>query len=87
MQASRIIAVAVRCCLEMGLHRPDDVLRNFSSEGDAALANNLLKITYILDRCGSMAMGLPFTLQDGDMSFTQATEVKNPYKKKTGMRA
>ena len=65
--AYRMIGVASRMCLEMGLHRRDALTKLFKNEEAMVAANRLFWSVYSLDRRWSLGTGLPFVIQDEDI--------------------
>jgi hypothetical protein len=65
--AWRIIGLAARMCLELGLHRRETLLRNFEGEEERSQATTLFWSIYVLDRRWSFGTGIPFALQDADI--------------------
>lgn len=65
--AYRLIGLAGRMCLEMGLHRQDAVMKAFTSEEEVRSVNRLFWSVYSLDRRWSFGTGLPFVIQDEDI--------------------
>ncbi|KAH8697244.1 putative fungal-specific transcription factor [Talaromyces proteolyticus] len=66
----RIIGLAARMCLELGLHRRDAVAKVFSAEADRSQITRLFWSVYSLDRRWSFGTGLPFVIQDEDIDPT-----------------
>ena len=66
-QAWRLIGIAARLCIEMGLHRKDALLKTFTNEGEYLDAVRVFWIVYALDRRWSFGTGMPFALQDADI--------------------
>jgi hypothetical protein len=66
-QAWRIIGLAVRLTLEMGLHRREALIRSFPIEDECSWALKLFWSIYTLDRRWSFGTGMPFALQDMDI--------------------
>lgn len=66
-QAWRLIGVAARSCIEMGLHRRESLLKSFNNEAEYHSATKLFWVVYALDRRWSFGMGMPFALQDADI--------------------
>jgi Fungal specific transcription factor domain len=66
-QAWRLIGVAARSCIEMGLHRRESLLKSFSNEAEYLSAAKLFWVVYALDRRWSFGTGMPFALQDADI--------------------
>ena len=62
-----MIGLAARLCLELGLHRRETLLRNFSNVEDRSWAVKLFWSIYALDRRWSFGTGMPFALQDSDI--------------------
>ena len=65
--AYRLIGLAARMCLEMGLHRRDAVLKAFNTDEELAAVNQLFWSVYCLDRRWCFGTGLPFVIQDEDI--------------------
>lgn len=65
--AYRLVGLASRMCLEMGLHRRDAVLKSFNTEEELAAVNRLFWSVYCLDRRWCFGTGLPFVIQDEDI--------------------
>lgn len=54
--------------LEIGLHRHDNLLYLFPEESERKRVINLFWWTYVLDRRWSFGTGLPFALNEADIS-------------------
>ena len=67
VSAYRVIGLATRLCLEMGLHRRQNLSKLFSDEEEVRWAIRLFWSIYVLDRRWSFGTGMPFALQDGDI--------------------
>ncbi|KAL4809165.1 fungal-specific transcription factor domain-containing protein [Aspergillus unguis] len=65
--AYRIIGIASRMCLEMGLHRRDALAKSFPDESQWPGVVKVFWSIYSLDRRWSLGTGLPFTIQDEDI--------------------
>ncbi|KAL4928203.1 transcription factor domain-containing protein [Aspergillus undulatus] len=66
----RIIGMAVRGSMQLGLHRQETWLRTggvFPGELQWTFASRLFWCIYVLDRKWSFGTGLPFAIQDSDM--------------------
>ncbi|KAL4953534.1 hypothetical protein BDW69DRAFT_165159 [Aspergillus filifer] len=66
----RIIGMAVRGSIQLGLHRQETWLRTggvFPGELQWKFASRLFWCIYVLDRKWSFGTGLPFAIQDSDM--------------------
>lgn len=66
-QAWRLIGVAARSCIEMGLHRRESLLKAFNNQAEYLAAAKLFWVIYALDRRWSFGTGMPFALQDADI--------------------
>ncbi|KAK2612038.1 hypothetical protein QQS21_002003 [Conoideocrella luteorostrata] len=66
LQASRVTAHASRLCLELGINRRD-ILGADKELDDAVLAAKLVLAVFVLDRRSSIALGIPFVIQDQDL--------------------
>ncbi|KAJ5144062.1 uncharacterized protein N7515_002849 [Penicillium bovifimosum] len=64
--AYRLIGLAARMCLEMGLHRRDALVKSFPNEQWVDITRLFWSI-YSLDRRWSLGTGLPFVIQDEDI--------------------
>ena len=67
VQASRILNLATRQCVEIGLHRRHTLLEAFPNPEDRSWALKLFWSIYMLDRRWSFGTGMPFALQDADI--------------------
>lgn len=65
--AYRLIGLAARMCLEMGLHRRDALVKSFPDEVQWDEITRLFWSVYSLDRRWSLGTGLPFVIQDEDI--------------------
>ncbi|CAG8090230.1 unnamed protein product [Penicillium salamii] len=65
--AYRVIGLAARMCLEMGLHRRDAMVKSFPNEEHWDEITRLFWSVYSLDRRWSLGTGLPFVIQDEDI--------------------
>ncbi|KAL4899145.1 hypothetical protein BDW74DRAFT_189518 [Aspergillus multicolor] len=65
--AYRIIGVASRMCLEMGLHRRDALAKYFPDEAQWPEIVRIFWSIYSLDRRWSFGTGLPFSIHDEDI--------------------
>ncbi|KAH0536181.1 hypothetical protein FGG08_006920 [Glutinoglossum americanum] len=80
--AWRIIGLAARMCLDLGIHRRETLLRNFEGEEEQSQAIKLFWSIYVLDRRWSFGTGMPFALQDSDMDPTlPEPDASTPYLK------
>ncbi|KAH8805366.1 hypothetical protein F5884DRAFT_859974 [Xylogone sp. PMI_703] len=66
-KAGRFISTAVRICVELGLNRRESVLRRFPKPRERNRAIVLFWCVYMLDRRGSIGLGIPYILQDCDI--------------------
>ncbi|PKY01877.1 fungal-specific transcription factor domain protein [Aspergillus campestris IBT 28561] len=64
--AYRVIGLAARMCLELGLHRRDALVKSFPEEQWPEIVKIFWAI-YSLDRRWSLGTGLPFVIQDEDI--------------------
>lgn len=67
VQASRIIGLAARFCVEMGLHRRETLAKTPLSSDERFQACKLFWSIYVLDRRWSFGTGMPFAIQDADI--------------------
>ncbi|OJJ41243.1 hypothetical protein ASPWEDRAFT_34755 [Aspergillus wentii DTO 134E9] len=65
--AYRVIGLAARMCLEMGLHRRDALIKSFPNESQWSDVTKIFWTIYSLDRRWSLGTGLPFVIQDEDI--------------------
>lgn len=65
--AYRLIGLAARMCLELGLHRRDALMKSFPNEDQWLEITRLFWSVYSLDRRWSLGTGLPFVIQDEDI--------------------
>jgi hypothetical protein len=65
--AWRVIGLAARQCLELGLHRRDTYKTNFPDAEEHTVAIRTFWSVYVLDRRWSFGTGMPFALQDADI--------------------
>lgn len=65
--AYRVIGLAARMCLEMGLHRRDALAKSFPNEEQWPEVIKIFWAVYSLDRRWSFGTGLPFVIQDEDI--------------------
>lgn len=65
--AWRIVGLAARQCLELGLHRRETYTSIFTDPDDQAAAIRTFWSVYVLDRRWSFGTGMPFALQDADI--------------------
>ena len=67
VQAYRIIGLASRLCLEIGLHGRSTLFKVFTNDEDRSWAIKLFWSIYVLDRRWSFGTGMPFAVQDADI--------------------
>lgn len=65
--AYRVIGLAARMCLELGLHRRDALIKSFPNEAEWPDVLRAFWSVYSLDRRWSFGTGLPFVIQDEDI--------------------
>lgn len=65
--AYRVIGLAARMCLELGLHRTNALKKSFPIEDQWSDVRNVFWSIYILDRRWALGIGLPFVIQDEDI--------------------
>jgi hypothetical protein len=65
--AWRIVGLAARQCLELGLHRRETYTSIFPDPEEQAAAIRTFWSVYVLDRRWSFGTGMPFALQDADI--------------------
>ena len=65
--AYRVIGLAARMCLELGLHRRDALKKSFPIEDHWPDVSKIFWAVYSLDRRWSLGTGLPFAIQDEDI--------------------
>ncbi|KAF1930824.1 uncharacterized protein M421DRAFT_57227 [Didymella exigua CBS 183.55] len=82
--AWRMIGLAARHCLELGLHRRETYAALFPDPDEQAAAVRIFWSVYVLDRRWSLGTGMPFALQDADMDHNLpkpdvSTHTSTPY--------
>lgn len=65
--AWRVVGLAARQCLELGLHRRETYTSIFTDPDEQASAVRTFWSVYVLDRRWSFGTGMPFALQDADI--------------------
>ncbi|KAF1841157.1 uncharacterized protein K460DRAFT_359678 [Cucurbitaria berberidis CBS 394.84] len=65
--AWRVVGLAARHCLELGLHRRETYAALFPDPDEQASAIRTFWSIYVLDRRWSFGTGMPFALQDADI--------------------
>lgn len=65
--AYRVIGLAARMCLELGLHRREALIKSFPNEDEWSDVLRVFWSVYSLDRRWSFGTGLPFVIQDEDI--------------------
>ena len=60
----KVLGVAARNCLAMGLHQPATYNHHFTDEEERTSALRTFWVVYVLDRRWSFGSGLPFALTD-----------------------
>lgn len=76
--AYRVIGLAARMCLEMGLHRREALVRSFPDEEHRDEITRLFWSVYSLDRRWGLGTGLPFVIQDEDIDHNLPEPVSLP---------
>ncbi|KAF2089117.1 hypothetical protein K490DRAFT_72736 [Saccharata proteae CBS 121410] len=66
-QAWRVIGLAARLCMELGLHRRETYNLIFTDDSERAAAVRLFWSVYVLDRRWSFGTGMPFAFEDADI--------------------
>ncbi|KAI5298849.1 hypothetical protein KEM56_003728, partial [Ascosphaera pollenicola] len=74
IMAYRVIGLVARMCLEMGLHREEGQAKVSSDETELQAAATLFWAIYTLDRRFAFGAGLPFILQDDDITCPEPDE-------------
>ncbi|KAJ5907940.1 hypothetical protein N7495_000622 [Penicillium taxi] len=67
VMAYRLIGLAARMCLELGLHRRDALVKLFPNESQWKEISRIFWAVYSLERRCALGSGLPFVLQDEDI--------------------
>lgn len=62
-----MIGIATRMCLEIGLHRRQNLMKIFTNDEERSWAIKLFWSIHVLDRRWSIGTGMPFALQDADI--------------------
>lgn len=65
--AYRVIGLAARMCLELGLHHRNALKKSFPVEDQWSDISKVFWSIYILDRRWALGIGLPFVIQDEDI--------------------
>lgn len=65
--AWRIIGIAARLCIELGLHRSETYATLFPDEDERLVAIKVFWSVYVLDRRWSFGTGMSFALSDTDI--------------------
>lgn len=65
--AYRVIGLAARLSLEMGLHRRESLAKKVQDEKRRSQATRLFWSIYVLDRRWSFGTGMPFAIRDDDI--------------------
>lgn len=81
--AWRMIGLAARHCLELGLHRRETYATLFPDPDEQAAAIRIFWSVYVLDRRWSLGTGMPFALQDADMDHNLPKPVSPPLAPRT----
>lgn len=76
-QAYRVLGLASRQCLEIGLHRRETLLQVAPNDEERSWAVKLFWSIYVLDRRWGFSTGMPFTLQDIDIDPSLPEPVSN----------
>jgi hypothetical protein len=75
--AWRMIGLAARHCLELGLHRRETYATLFPDPDEQASAIRIFWSVYVLDRRWSLGTGMPFALQDADLDHNLPKPVRS----------
>jgi hypothetical protein len=65
--AGRFASITARISIELGLNRQQNILRSFPSPEGREWATFCFWCAYMLDRRGSIGLGVPYILQDDDI--------------------
>jgi hypothetical protein len=65
--AWRVIGLAARLCMELGLHRRESYSTLFHTEEERSAGIRIFWTIYVLDRRWSFGTGMPFAFQDDDI--------------------
>lgn len=68
--AWRMVGLACRLVMELGLHRRETYNTLFATEEDRTMGIRLFWSLYVLDRRWSLGTGMPFAMQDADIDPT-----------------
>lgn len=74
--AWRLIGLAAKLCIELGLHRGETFLKRMSNNAERYHATVVFWSIYVLDRRWSFGTGRPFVLQDCDIDPGLLTPVR-----------
>lgn len=76
-QAYRLIGLAARFSLEMGLHRHEIITETYPDKEERRMALKVFWSIYVLDRRYSFGTGMPFAVQDADIDPSLPEPVSN----------
>ena len=78
VQSWRLIGIAGRMCLELGMHRKAGIEKAFPSPDERKWALALFWSVYSFDRRWCLGTGLPFSIPDADIDPFLPTPVSIP---------
>lgn len=77
-QAYRLVGLAARLSLEMGLHRHETVTKTYPDKDECFLALKVFWSIYVLDRRYSFGTGMPFAVPEADIDPSLPEPVRTP---------
>lgn len=78
IQAYRLVGLAARLSLEMGLHRHETITKSYPDKNECSWALKVFWSIYVLDRRYSFGTGMPFAVQDADIDPSLPEPVSTP---------
>ena len=78
IQAYRLVGLAARLSLEMGLHRHETVTKTYPDKNECCWALKVFWSIYVLDRRYSFGTGMPFAVPEADIDPSLPEPVSTP---------
>ena len=78
IRTGRIIGLAARMCLEMGLHRQAMIENTFAEPEERVVALRTFWSVYMFERRISLAQGIAFLIQDSYIDPSLLASVRQP---------
>lgn len=76
--AWRMVSIAGRAAIELGLHRQETIVQHLPSGSDRAEITRMISSIYVLDRLWSCAAGLPQSFEGAGLESYLLNLVSNP---------